>query len=167
MWNDVVGAVDIEECLREGFLQRIPVDGRMIKTELAEADYDLKRSEHAFDEKDFKWCIVKCYYAMFHVSRAVLFSLGLRERRHFAIGIVLEELHKGGKLESRYVADFSSAMSAREGADYHYQYSEEVASMLLGTAKEFVGRLRSLERALPRLSQTASSGAMHRGLHVP
>lgn len=143
----MVAAVDIEECIQEGFLQRVPADWRMVKTELAEADYDLKRSEHAFEEKDYKWCIVKCYYAMFHASRAVLFSLGLRERRHFAIGIVLEELHKAGKLESRYVADFSSAMSAREGADYRYQYSKEIASMLLGSAKEFVGRLRTLAQS--------------------
>lgn len=149
----MVTVVDIEECIQAGFLQRIPVDGRMIKTELAEADYDLKRSEHAFEEKDYKWCIMKSYYAMFHISRAVLFSLGLRERRHFTIGIVLEELHKAGKLESRYVADFSSAMSAREGADYHYHYSEEVASMLLGTAKEFIGRLRILAQSCTRLKR--------------
>ncbi len=144
MSNEVVAVVDIGECIQNGFLQRIPTDERMVKKELAEADYDLERSEHAFEEGDYKWCIVKSYYAMFHISRAVVFSLGLRERRHFAIGIVLEELHKSGKLESRYVADFSSAMSAREGADYRYHYPEEIASMLLGTAKEFIGSIRTL-----------------------
>ena len=64
---------------------------------------------------------------MFHASRAVLFSLGFREKRHFAVQVVLEDLNKKGKLESIYLEYFGAAMEAREGADYRYVYSENIA----------------------------------------
>lgn len=57
---------------------------------------------------------------MFHATRAVLFSLGLKERRHFAIRVVLEDLNAKGKLESRSISNFSAALGAREDADYIY-----------------------------------------------
>ena len=113
--------MNVEECIKEGYLQSISIDKNLIKKEIEESEYDLNKAEIALKEKDYKWCIVKCYYSMFHASRGVLFSIGLRERRHFAIQIVLEDLNKKGKLESKFLADFASAMSAREDADYNYK----------------------------------------------
>ena len=83
--------MNIDECLRKGFLKKINIDRTLIDKELAEADYDLEKAEKAFKEKDFKWCIVKSYYSMFHSARSILFKTGYREKRHFAISIVLED----------------------------------------------------------------------------
>ncbi|MBI2126705.1 MAG: HEPN domain-containing protein [Thaumarchaeota archaeon] len=82
---------------------------------------------------------------MFHAARAVLFGLGLREKRHFAIGVVLEDLNKKGKLESSFVNDFNAAVSAREGADYHYTYSKEAAQHSLPWQRSFFQELRSFQ----------------------
>ena len=136
--------MNIRECLEQGFLKRIPLDKKLIMKEFHEADYDLEKSEKAFQEGDFKWSIVKSYYAMFHAARAILFSLEYLEKRHFAIQVILEELHKQGKLESKYVNDFGAAISSREGADYHYSYSKETAAHSLMIAKEFLKRARRL-----------------------
>lgn len=136
--------MDIESCLREGFLQRVKVERELIEKELEEAEYDLGRAEHALDEGDFKWSIVKIYYSMFHAARAVLFSLGLKERRHFAIRVVLEDLNARGKLESKFISDFSAALGAREDADYRYTYSQETAAYLLKAAEEFLTMMGKL-----------------------
>jgi uncharacterized protein (UPF0332 family) len=138
--------MDIEGCLREGFLQRIKVERDLVEKELQEARYDLNRAEHALEEGDFKWSIVKSYYSMFHAARAVLFSLGLKERRHFAIRVVLEDLNARGKLESRFVSDFSAAVAAREDADYRYTYSQETATLLHGAAGDFLSRMERLAK---------------------
>lgn len=130
--------MDIKECLEEGYLKKIVPDGELIKKELNEAKYDFEKAENAFGEKDFKWCIVKSYYAMFHAARAVLFKIGLREKRHFAIGVVLEDLSKQGKLEHKFISDFDATMSSREEADYHYTYSKETAEHSLQISKEFL-----------------------------
>ena len=88
--------------------------------------------------------IVKAYYAMFHAARAVLFRLGYREKRHFVIPAVLEELSKQGKLEASYVSDLNAALYGREEADYHYGYSEEMAKQSVELAKNFIKRMKQL-----------------------
>jgi uncharacterized protein (UPF0332 family) len=136
--------MDIEDCLREGFLEKIKPEKDLIEKEFKEAEYDLKGAEDALYDKDLKWSIIKSYYSMFHAARALLFSLGLKERRHFAIAVVLEDMVKKGKLKNRLVSDFHAAMSAREDADYRYTYSEETASYLIDAAKEFFNTLRGM-----------------------
>jgi uncharacterized protein (UPF0332 family) len=138
--------MDIESCLREGFLQPIKAERDLIKKEFEEAKYDLGKAERALEEDDSKWSIVKSYYSMFHAARAVLFSLGLKERRHFAIRVVLEDLSAKGKLENRFVSDFSAALEAREDADYRYTYSQETANYLLKAAGDFLARMKKLAR---------------------
>ena len=129
-------------------MQRIKVERDLIEKELEEAKYDLERAKHAIEEDDFKWSIVKSYYSMFHAARAVLFSLGLKERRHFAVRVVLENLNMEGKLESKFISDFSAALGAREDADYRYTYSQETAAYLLKAAVDFLARMKRLTKEL-------------------
>lgn len=127
-------------------MQRIKVEADLIEKELEEARYDLNKAERALDERDFKWSIVKSYYSMFHAARAVLISLGFKERRHFVIRVVLEDLNAKGKLESKFVSDFSAALGAREDADYRYTYTQETATYLLGASREFLARMKKLTK---------------------
>ena len=136
--------MDIKECTEKGYLVRIEDTNNLIKKEFDEAEYDLEKSKKAFEDEDYKWCIVKAYYCIFHSARAVLFKLNLREKRHFAIGIVLEELNKNGKLESKYVNYFNAAVSSREDADYHYIYSRNIAEHTIEIAEEFIVKMRYL-----------------------
>lgn len=139
--------MDIESCLREGFLQRVGAEADLVEKELKEARYDLDKAGRALEEGDFKWSIVKSYYSMFHAARAVLFSLGLRERRHFAIRVVLEDLNAKGKLEGKFVSDFSAALAGREDADYRHTYTQETAVYLLGAAGDFLARMEKLAKS--------------------
>ncbi|MBI2653720.1 HEPN domain-containing protein [Candidatus Woesearchaeota archaeon] len=140
--------MDIGECLEKGFLKKVDSDETLIKKELAESNYDLERAEKAFEKKDFKWCIIQSYYSMFHSARAILFKIGYREKRHFVISVVLEDLNKKGMLESKFVNYFNAGLSSREEADYHYAYSEETAKHILDIAKEFSERLKILLKEL-------------------
>ena len=136
--------MDINDCLEKGILQKINVDEKLAQKEINEAYYDLESAKKAFEERDFKWCIVKSYYSIFHAARAVLFELGYREKRHFAARVVLEELNKKGKLEMRFINDFNAAMSSREDADYHYVHSKDIAEHNLLIAEEFIERVKRL-----------------------
>ena len=136
--------MNIEDCLMERFLVKIKPASDLIQKELSEAAYDFEKAGKAFSDEDWKWAIVKAYYCMFHAARAVLFKLGLREKKHFAITVVLEDLNKKGKLEIRYVNDFSAALSSREDADYHYIYSREGAEHSLEIAEDFFMRMKRL-----------------------
>lgn len=136
--------MDVQDCLRERFLTRVKPASDLVQKELREAAYDFEKAEKAFSNEDWKWAIVKAYYYMFHAARAVLFRLGLKEKKHFAIGVVLDDLNKKGKLEIRYVNDFNAALSSREDADYHYVYSKEAAEHSLEIAEDFLNRMKQL-----------------------
>jgi uncharacterized protein (UPF0332 family) len=141
--------MNIDKCLKEGYLIKIKSNQKdLIKKEMKEAQYDLEKAKESFEEEDFKWCIVKAYYSMFHISKALLFKLGYKEKKHFAVGIVLEELNKDGKLEIEYVNNFKAALSSREDADYHYIYSKDNAKYILESTEEFIDRILRLIRIL-------------------
>lgn len=136
--------MDIDYCLEKGFLVKIDIDEELVNKELREASYDLDKAGKALDDEDFKWAIIKAYYSMFHAARAVLFRLGLNEKKHFAVGVVLEDLNKKGKLESKFVNYFNAAVSSREDADYHYIYSKEIALYNVKIAEEFLTGMKKL-----------------------
>ena len=143
--------MNIQDCLRERFLVKIKPASDLIQKEIAEANYDLEKAKKAFSDEDWKWAIVKTYYSMFHAARAVLFKIGLREKKHFAIGIVLEDINKKGKLEIKYINNFNAALSSREDADYHYIHSKEAAGHNLEIAEDFLNRMKRLLNELNTL----------------
>lgn len=130
--------------IEKDYLARIPVDKKLISKELDEAKYDLDRANSALEQKDFKWAIIQAYYSIFHAAKAVLFSLGLKERRHFVVGVVLEQLNKEGKIEPKYINDFHAAMTSREDADYRYIHSPDTAVYIVDVAEEFLERMKKL-----------------------
>jgi uncharacterized protein (UPF0332 family) len=106
--------MDWKRCTEGRLVERMKPQADLIKKELEEADYDLERAGEAFENNDFKWTIVKAYFAMFHGARAVMFANGYRERRHFVVGLFLEKLSKKGILEERFPSSFIAAIDARE-----------------------------------------------------
>ncbi len=136
--------MDIEECIREGFLQKAKADKPIIEKELKSAEYDFGRAKTSLESGDHKWSTIQSYYAIFHASRALLFSVGYREKRHFAIGTVLEKMSQENKINAKLVSDFHAAMSAREDADYRDVYSKETSEYLLGLAEEFLSSAKKI-----------------------
>ena len=142
--------MDINSCIEKGFLIKAEPDFQLSDKEIKEAKYDLKSAEKAFEDEDYKWCIVKCYYSIFHSAKALLFRLGYIEKKHIAVVVVLEDLNKKGKLESKYLNDYKAAFSLREDADYGYTYSKETAQYDLEIAEEFSKRIGKLLKGVIR-----------------
>lgn len=140
--------MDIERCLEEGFLKKIVPNNEVQNKEIVSSGYDLKRAKSSFESNDYKWSTIQSYYAIFHSARALLNKLGYREKRHFAIGIVLEDLAKNGKINIKFVSDFHAAMSAREDADYRDIYSKETSDYILEISEEFVKEVKNILKKL-------------------
>jgi uncharacterized protein (UPF0332 family) len=139
--------MNVKDLIEERYLEKIEIDEKLISKELKESDYDLKKAKDALEENDFKWSIIKSYYSMFHAAKAVLFSLGFREKRHFVIGIILERLSMEGKLQFKYINDYKGAMMAREDADYRYVYTRDTAEYLVEIAEEFTVKMKEILKA--------------------
>jgi len=138
--------MDIEQYIVAGYVKKIVPAEDLVEKEFKEAEYDLDSAKKAIKDEDFKWATVKSYYSMFHAAKGVLFSIGLREKTHFVIELILEEISKEGKLESTFVNDFKAARSARMEADYNYEYSEKSAKELMKMAVEFLSRMKTLSK---------------------
>jgi len=136
--------MNIDELIKQGTLTREPVDPNLIAKEIAEADSDLQQAERSLTQNNFKWAIIQSYYSMFHAAKAVLFSMGLREKKHFAVTSVLEILSTDGKLEARFVNEFAGTQHDREEADYHYHHNKSSSENALSAAQDFVKRMKSL-----------------------
>ena len=136
--------MDIEKAIELGFLEEFGKDQKLVDAELAEAAHDLETAKESFDNGEYKWATVQSYYVMFHSARALLFFKGYREKKHYGINVILEDLVRAGKLESRYLEDFKAAKRGREDADYHYSYIQESAAYLLNVAEEFMQKMKSL-----------------------
>ena len=140
--------MDIGQMVAAGLIQKVVPAKDLAEKEFKEADYDIERAKEALESNDYKWSIVKAYYAVFHSTRGIMFLMGYREKSHFGVGEYLGILSKDGKLESRYVHDFKAAMSARQAADYNYDYSKEKAGMVVSIAEEFLKRMEKLKTRL-------------------
>ena len=136
--------MNIKEGVEKRYLIPEKPSPDLVEKELKESAYDFSRAKKAFQEQDYKWTIVKSYYSMFHAGKAVCFQMGYREKKHFAITIILEELYNEGKLESQFIAYFNAAIDSREEADYHYSHSKEIAEQNLKIAEAFNNQMRKL-----------------------
>ena len=63
--------MDIDGLVKAGYTQKVPPSRELADKELHEAEYDLGHAESELREEDYKWAIVKSYYAVFHSARDI------------------------------------------------------------------------------------------------
>ena len=129
--------MNIEQMLENGMLRKEVCTKEMIDKELDQSELDLQTAKESFEEGKYKWSIVQAYYSIFHISRAMLFKKGYREKSHFAVYLFLDYLCILQELDQKYVAFFKAAMHAREDADYDAIFSEDVSKNIIDLAIEF------------------------------
>ena len=136
--------MDFDDAVKRGLLQKVATDKKMIEKEIKNAEYDIDKAKNSLEEEDYKWAVIKAYYSMLDASRALLFSIGFREKKHFAITVALEELARNNKIDLKLVSDFHAALSAREDANYRNTYSKETADYIVEIAEEFLKSVKKL-----------------------
>jgi uncharacterized protein (UPF0332 family) len=136
--------MNIHNCIKKGWLKKSNPDNELSKKELKEALYDLKSAKQSLNIEDYKWTIIKSYYAMFHAARSLLYIRGYEEKKHIGILAVLEDESKKGTIQENHINNFKAAMACREDADYGRLYSKEIALFELETAKEFLKEIKKI-----------------------
>jgi uncharacterized protein (UPF0332 family) len=133
-----------DDCVKKGLIRvSPPVKGEIAK-ELGEAKYDLEKAVNNCKSGDAKWAIIQAYYSMFHMTRAVLFSMGFKERSHSCLEIFLDKLVTDNLINIDYPQHFRTARFQREEADYHSSYSMEGAGHVVQLAIDFNKKMKRL-----------------------
>jgi uncharacterized protein (UPF0332 family) len=140
--------MNIDTLIDAGYVSKVTPAKDLAEKEFVESDYDLKSAKSELTSGNWKWSIVKAYYSMFHAARGVLFLSGLKEKSHFAVAEVMEAFVKEGKIESKFANYFRAAMSAREGADYHYKHPKHTAEEMILYAEEFCETMKMIAKKI-------------------
>ena len=136
---------DFKQCLENKKILPFERGKELVKKELSIGESDLLDAKAGFQEKRYKWSTIQAYYAMFHATRALVYSKGYREKSHYCLSVALRALFiEEGKLDAQAGRDFLNAMNLREAADYEAEFSEAGATAVITAAEKFIGKAKSL-----------------------
>ena len=108
-----------------------------MKREIAEARADLSAAKRTLDQADYKWAIVKAYYAIFHACRSLVYSAGYSEKSHDCVIVAVQDLFVApGTLPASVATAMREAKTAREAADYGLTYDDGTAGAIIRDAEE-------------------------------
>lgn len=113
---------------------------------------DLAWARDALERGEYRLVLNRAYYAVFHLTAAVLSSMGIVRHRHSGIESALHEyLIKAGFIEPEYGRLYRQARQWRENADYHFgvEFPAEMVREVLDQAECIVARLERLLQEHP------------------
>jgi uncharacterized protein (UPF0332 family) len=137
--------LEFERCLDRRWLVKMPEARYLMTKELKVALDDLAEAEGGYQRGGYKWSTVQSYYAMFHATRALLYSLEYREKSHYCLSIAMRHLFASqGVLDERLIDDMDDARALREDADYRAEFSAAGARHNLNAARNLIARVNEL-----------------------
>jgi uncharacterized protein (UPF0332 family) len=141
---------EFKDCLRKQKLKKFSRGKALVNKELKNAEEDLKTAKESFNNENYKWATIQCYYSMFHSARALLYSKNYRERSHYCLIVALRIFYgEKGLLSGNLIEGFQKAKALRENADYYDQWSKAGAEALFDLADKFLNISIKLLKSAP------------------
>jgi len=110
--------MSIEDLFRNNLLKRARIDRSEILGSLKLAERFLSRAKGNVKMKYFDIAFLLAYTSMFHSARALLFSLGVKERSHMAMIMYLREKFSKNKEISEFLEVLDSYRIVRHSIQY-------------------------------------------------
>lgn len=134
---------EFERLIEERRLIRFKAGKALILKEMREAEADLIEAKDSLERRRFKWATIQGYYSVFHVSRALVYSKGFREKSHYALLVALRNL-LAKEVGTRIIEGFGDSMRLREEADYGLTFSKAGATETIETAEAFLKKAKEI-----------------------
>ncbi|GAH53360.1 unnamed protein product [marine sediment metagenome] len=130
---------EFERCLRSQKIKAFSRGKMLADKELKVAASDLEQAKITFEDDNYKWATIQCYYSMFHSARALLYIRNYRERSHHCLIVAIRVLYVEKKLLPLHLIEgLQKAKTLRESADYYDQWSKMGVETILKIAEEFL-----------------------------
>ena len=114
------------ECFEKGLLKKDVPSLNLAKKSIKQAEFFLNETEDLIKLNKKQIAVISLYNAFFHVSRALLYKEGFKERSHYCIARYLEEEYVNkNKLDTKFLNAFETIMSIR----HNIQYSTEAVEI--------------------------------------
>ncbi|MBD3203881.1 HEPN domain-containing protein [Candidatus Woesearchaeota archaeon] len=130
----------IKTLMRENKIQIVKETGNLVESYIEKSDTSLKSAELLFNNMLYETSVSMSYYAMYHITLAMLYKYTVKCENHTAAIMILKligekdlskKLHyaKKERIDKQYYADFSA--------------TSEDAEALLKDAKDFISKIKS------------------------
>jgi len=116
-----------------------------VKTSLSRAESALRSAKLLLEHGELEDAASRAYYAMFHATRAILFSKGLKAKTHKGtVSLFGEHIVKKGVLGEEYADALRKAFDLRQKSDYEI-YAEldgKLVKETVNDAEKFITKVK-------------------------
>jgi len=139
----------IERYFKEGLLRKGEVDKNELKGSLELAERFLERAKGNIKMRYFDVAFILAYNSMFHSTRALLFSSGVKERSHLAMIEYVKEKFKDNEKISQFLTILDSYRMSRHAIQYRGEFCSELdAEEAIKDAEEFLEAVKNYFKSL-------------------
>jgi len=120
-----------------------------VKTSLSRAESALRSAKLLLVHGELEDAASRAYYAMFHATRAILFSKGLKAKTHKGvISLFGEHIVKKGVLGEEYADALRKAFDLRQKSDYEIYavLDGKLVKETVNNAKKFIAKVKETLR---------------------
>jgi len=118
-----------------------------VEASLGRAEKALKSAKLLEENGELEDAASRAYYAMFHATRALLFSKGMNAKTHKGvISLFGEKIVKQGIMSEEYADMLRKAFDLRQKSDYeiYTETSVELVKEVIKNAEQFIERVKEL-----------------------
>lgn len=118
-----------------------------VEASLKRAEKALKSARLLEENEELEDAASRAYYAMFHATRALLFSKGMNAKTHKgAVSLFGEKIVKQGIMSEEYADMLRKAFDLRQKSDYeiYAETSAELVKEAIRNAEQFIERVKEL-----------------------
>lgn len=136
--------MNTKELFEKRLLRKIPVDKYKVEKSLEIANKFLSQSKEMKGKTPNEYIILATYSAMFHASRAILYSEGIQEKSHKAVIEYLKENY--GKELENLIFEMDAAREQRHEGLYGLEtsFDEEEVIHSITIAEMFVKKIKKI-----------------------
>ncbi|RLI75785.1 HEPN domain-containing protein [Archaeoglobales archaeon] len=119
---------------------------KFVKASLKRAEKALKSAKILFENNELEDAVSRAYYAMFHATKALLFSKNLTPKTHRGTIMLFSELVKEGVIEIEFADMLRKAFDMRQKGDYEVYavFGRDEVRDLIKSAEAFVEEVKRL-----------------------
>jgi len=118
-----------------------------VEASLRRAEKALKSAKLLEQNRELEDAASRAYYAMFHATRALLFSKGMNAKTHKGIiSLFGEKIVKQGIVGEEYADMLRKAFDLRQKSDYeiYAETSVELVKEMIKNAEQFIEKVKEL-----------------------
>jgi len=118
-----------------------------VEASLLRAEKALKSAKLLLEHRQLEDAVSRAYYAMFHATKAILFSKGLQAKTHKGtVSLFGEHIVKKGILSEEYADALRKAFDLRQKSDYelYAELDEERVKTTTKSAEKFLKVIKKL-----------------------